>query len=411
MERSSTPVPSPQQVSESIENIKRSANSSDTLVNDYSLSLSGRVDLNTVDPKDLDCFINTFSSKTIDKNVNAQHQRMKISKARNAMRIIDPPLTVDQTLSSREPRKDHKKNDKKMECPCKDDCVLMKNGYYDRNKDAEYASMRRRESAESSSKKGYVKTKLHKNGAAVVKVSISESFRWTKTNHNMYTNIEKNPELITNLTEEQLDFLQVCFEKVCLCIAELDFREMMEEAASEAATINDEETAKLDSIADIKFNESMYENDDENEERLAVVPQEPTGLEESLEQLCQLDEDCSSYLDFKSFSTCLESIAQNEDEEFINPKPFIEQLFEEKIKKTTNISYLTNLNSLDEDNINVSSEDLTEPKENEELNLTPVPSHCKSKAQNIKQNPKHVLDQMMGIKQQYHSGNFCDNLF
>ena len=411
MERSSTPVPSPKQVKESVETVKKNANSSDTLVNDYLHSLSGCIDLNRINPKDLDSFINTFSSKTLEENAYAQHQRMKISKARNAIKIIDPPITVDQTLSYRKTRDDREKVDKSMECPCTADCLLMKNGHYNKNKETESASVRRRKFAENSSKSGYVKIKFHKNGAAVVKVSISETFRWTKTNHNMYSNIEKNPELISNLTKEQLDFLQVCFENVCLCIAELNFREKMEEAASDAATINSEETVKLDCIADIIFNESTYENIDEQEEKLEAVPRKPIDLEESLEQLCQLDEDCSSYLDFESSSTCLDSIEQYDNDDFITPKPFIEQLFEEKINKASKISYLNNPNFLAEDNINISSGDLTEPKEKEQLCLTPVSSHCKSKAQNIKQNPKHVLDQMMGIKQQYRLGNACDNLF
>jgi len=143
-------------------------------------------------------------------------------------------------------------------------------------------------------------------------------------------------------------------------------------------------------------------------------------LKNNVEDFSQLDNSSySSYLDFDDISKLPEMLLLNmlkeNDEDFINEKPFIEQIFERKITYPTDILDCSDASSENITNPNLLS--LSKHKASkqsliESCNSTSLSSHSTSKAQNIKQKrSKQVVDQMFVVKPSYPSRNLFDDLF
>lgn len=410
MDRSGTPLPSKQQVKDSVNNLNKNLKSTDTLVNDYNITLRDRINSNCINIKELNSFINTFSRENLDSAYNEQKLREHTCRLKSLSKYNDSCITVQKALAL----------SKEMDLQYKD-VQQIQRAYHS-------SSILRKPIATSFKRVGkslFVSlpiipqvnhknktncSKYHDNGAAMVKVSISDRFTWNKTNQYMYTSIEKNPELIHNLTEHQLDFLQECFEKVCICSAEMYYRENSSESSSEESDSEDkEDTLNVDSVSDIIFNDNIYDEQDDiikDVELQLSVPKSLSELDKDLENVYQSDdENYSSYLDFEEFSTSpkniLMSMSDKSNNDFMEEKPFIEKLFEKKLNKVQVKADCI---------VKTISENVVESQRTERLNLTPTKSHIKSE-KTKQQNSINVLDQMIRGESNYRSGNFVDNLF
>lgn len=155
-------------------------------------------------------------------------------------------------------------------------------------------------------------------------------------------------------------------------------RETYSDSSSDESDTDDkEETLNVDSVADIIFNDNIYDDQDDIIDCADLQLSISTPLlelEKSLENICQSDdENYSSYLDFEEFSTSpkniLMTISNISNDDFIEEKPFIEQLFEKKLDKVQGNSD-TIPKAVDDDSVRL--------QKRESLDLTPTQSHIKS---------------------------------
>lgn len=410
MDRSCTPLPSEQQVKSSVDNLNRDLKSTDTLTNDYNISLKERMNSNNIKIKELNSFIDTFSRENVNAANNERKLREHNCRLRSSSIAKDSYMTVQKALALGKQIDLQNKEAQQIRLAYERESILRKpiSANNDEMDSPFFASLPIPQKV--NQKNNTNSLKFHDNGSAIVKITISDRFTWNKTTQFMYTSIEKNPELIHNLADHQLDFLQECFEKVYLCSAEMYSRETYSDSSSDKSDTDDkEETLNVDSVADIIFNDNIYDDQDDIIDCADLQLSISTPLlelEKSLENICQSDdENYSSYLDFEEFSTSpkniLMTISNISNDDFIEEKPFIEQLFEKKLDNVQGNSDSIP-KAVDDDSVRL--------QKRESLDLTPTQSHIKSEKTHH-QNSKNVLDQMIGVKSSHSSGNFVDDLF
>ena len=419
MERAGTPIPTSSQVQNSVKNTNNELKSTTTLVNVSMSNVSDHVDLNRIKLKEVHSFGNNKlkALHTLKKDKNA------VTETKNSDK--DLYITVQKALTIGKKIDVHYKAIKQGQGISYNKSVLLRDSYFKKkSKLKKLIAVGLTTVHEISHKNQSKMLSFHKNGAAVVKIVISDSFTWSKTNQNMYSYIEKNPELITNLSEKQLGFLQECFEKVCVCSAEISHRKSTENSLSgDSDNGFSKKIVKNNLISDSEINNKLYGYSDEtnsNSEILSSTSKNILDLKNNVEDFSQLDNSSySSYLDFDDISKLPEMLLLNmlkeNDEDFINEKPFIEQIFERKITYPTDILDCSDASSENITNPNLLS--LSKHKASkqsliESCNSTSLSSHSTSKAQNIKQKrSKQVVDQMFVVKPSYPSRNLFDDLF
>lgn len=410
MDRSCTPLPSEQLVKDSVDSLRGDLKSTETLTNDYNISLRDRMCSSNIKIKELNSFIDTFSRENVDAANNERKLREYSCKLRSSSVAKDSYITVQKALALSKRLDLEYKEAQQIRLAYNTVSILKKSSSANNDEVSTPFFVSLPNSQNVIQKTISNSPKTHDNGAAIVKITISDRFTWNKTTQFMYTSIEKNPELIHNLSDHQIDFLQECFEKVCLCCAEMCSRERSSDSSSDEASNEDkDDTLDVDSVADITFNDNIYDDQDDSFDcgDLHLSISTPIlELERSLEDFCQSDdEDYSSYLENEEFSTSpkniLMAISNNSNNNFIEEKPFIEQLFEKKLDKVKGNSDIISKAVSDKAVISQKSK---------ELDLTPTQSHIKCEKATHK-NSKYVLDQMLGVGSSHGSGNFVDNLF
>lgn len=410
MDRSCTPLPSEQQVQDSVVNLSKDLKSTDTLINDYNISLRERMNSSNIKIKELYSFIDTFSREKVDAAHNEQKLREHSCRLRSSSIANNSYMTVQKALALSKKLDLEYKEAQQINLAYNSESILKKptSANDDKIDEPFFGTLPIPQKVNQNNNSS--SSKFHDNGAAMVKVTISDRFAWHKTTQFMYTSIEKNPELIHNLADHQVDFLQECFEKVCLCSAEMYSREKDSDSSSDESESEDKEgTLNVDSVADIIFNDNIYDDQDDNidcDNLQLSMPTPLLELEEGSESNCQSDdENDSSYLDFEEFSTSpkniLMTISNISNDDFIEEKPYIEQLFEKKLDILHGNSDIIS-NAIDDNTVII--------QKGKDLDLTPTQSHIES-AKTNHQNSKNVLDQMIGVKSNHGSGTFVDDLF
>lgn len=99
MDRSCTPLPSEQQVKSSVDNLNRNLKSTDTLTNDYNISLKERMNSNNIKIKELNSFIDTFSRENVNAANNERKLREHNCRLRSSSIAKDSYMTVQKALA------------------------------------------------------------------------------------------------------------------------------------------------------------------------------------------------------------------------------------------------------------------------------------------------------------------------